>query len=259
LELEIEKVSTFMNKIFLLLFLVALISCKKYVGDQPIQNRGLQPKSVGEIVKHTYYTLAYSEENEQAYWVYYQLTPEEIDGPQSRTDDFRPDPAVSTGSASLADYSGSGYDRGHLCPAADMALNHTSMSETFYLSNMSPQVAGFNRGIWSTVEDQVRKWALEYDGLDVATGPIFKDNIGTIGANKVTVPGYYYKVLYSEKKKIMIGLILPNKSGSTPLSQYVVKVDEIEKETGIDFFSGLDDSLENQLEGSINKANWDFQ
>ena len=216
----------------------------------------LEPKSAGEIVKHTYYSLAYSEENEQAYWVYYQLTPEEINGSQSRTDDFRPDPLISTGSATLADYSGSGYDRGHMCPAADMKLNKTSMSETFYLSNMSPQVAGFNRGIWSTVEDQVRKWAIEFDGLDVATGPIFNDNLGTIGADKVTVPGYYYKVLYSEKKKIMIGLILPNASSQKSLDQFVVTVDEIEKETGIDFFSGLDDQLENQLESNIQMENW---
>jgi len=180
--------------------------------------------------------LSYSEANEQASWVYYILSREQIYGTQSRTDDFRADPAVTTGSASLEDYKGSGYDHGHLCPAADMKLNHTSMSETFYLSNMSPQVAGFNRGIWSTVEDQVRKWTIEIDGLDVATGPIFKDNLGTNGPDKVTVPGYYYKVLYSPKKKIMIGLILHNKSGTTPLSQYVVTVDEIEKETGIDFF-----------------------
>ena len=190
--------------------------------------------------------------------MYYQITPELINGSQARTDDFRPDPLVSTGSASLADYSGSGYDRGHLCPAADMKLNKTSMSETFYLSNMSPQVAGFNRGIWSMVEDQVRKWAIEFNGLDVATGPIFKDNLGTIGADKVTVPGYYYKVLYSEKKKIMIGLILPNASSSKSLDQFVVTVDEIEKETGIDFFSGLDDTLENHLEGSIITGSWDF-
>lgn len=153
-----------------------------------------------------------------------ELSLEGINGTQSRTDDSRPDPIVSTGSASLDDYKGSAYDRVHLCPAADMKLNKTSMAETFYLSNISPQWAGSNRGIWSTVEDQDRKWALEFDGLDVATGTIFKDNHGTIGSDKVTVPGYYYKVLYSEKKKIMIGLILPNESGTTPLSQYIVKV-----------------------------------
>lgn len=247
-----------MRQIIFLLFIVLSISCKSDSDIQPNENVSLEPKSKGEIIKHTYYTLAYSEENEQAYWVYYQLTPELINGNQSRTDDFRADPAVSTGSASLDDYKGSGYDRGHLCPAADMTLNKTSMSESFFLSNMSPQVAGFNRGIWSTVEDQVRKWALKYDGLDVATGPIFKDNIGSIGANDVTVPGYYYKVLYSEKLQKMIGLILPNASSSKSLDQFVVKVDDIEGLTGIDFFSGLDDQTEEKLEGGVDLSGWSF-
>ena len=239
------------------MFLILSFSCKKDNNIEPIADKGLEPISAGEIIKHTYYTLAYSEENEQAYWVYYELTPELINGTQSRTDDFRADPLVTTGSASLADYSGSGYDRGHFCPAADMTLNKISMSESFYLSNMSPQLAGFNRGIWSSLEDQVRKWALEYSKLYVVTGPIFKDNIASIGANKVTVPGYYYKVLFDGKDK-MIGLILPNASSSKSLIQFVVKVDEIEQQTGIDFFSGLDDKIENQLEGSINTASWDF-
>jgi endonuclease G len=244
-----------MKNIFLLTFYILLISCKSE-DDQLHANTGLEPKSAGEIIKHTYYTLAYSEENEQAYWVYYQLTPNLINGSQTRTDDFRADPAVTTGSATLEDYKGSGYDRGHLCPAADMTLNKTSMSETFYLSNMSPQVPVFNRGKWSTMEDQVRTWALAFDGLDVATGPIFEDNIGTIGVDKVTVPGYYYKVLYSESKKIMLGLILPNASSIKSLDQFVVPVDQIEKLTGIDFFPGLEDKLENQLEGTISLITW---
>lgn len=246
-----------MGKFLLFFVFIIAISCKSD-DVQSVATGSLEPNSSGEIVKHTYYTLAYSEANEQASWVYYVLTPELINGTQSRTDDFRADPAVSTGSASLDDYKSSGYDRGHLCPAADMTLNKTSMSESFFLSNMSPQVAGFNRGKWSTLEDQVRKWALEFNRLDVATGPIFKDNIGTIGADNVTVPGYYYKVLYSEKKKIMIGLILPNASSSKSLDQFVVTVDQIEEKTGIDFFPGLEDKLENQLEGSVNTAGWSF-
>lgn len=180
-----------MKNILVFLIFILSISCKRDSDGLPSENSNFEPKSTGEIIKYTYYTLAYSEDDEQAYWVYYKLSPELINGTQSRTDDFRADPLVSTGSASLADYSGSGYDRVHLCPAADMTLNKTSMSETFYLSNMSPQVPGFNRGKWSTLEDQARTWALAFDGLDVATGPIFEDNIGTIGADKVTVPGCY--------------------------------------------------------------------
>ena len=104
--------------------------------------------TTGEIVKHKYYTLSYSEKNEQAEWVFYLLTKANSVGAVERGNNFRPDPSVPTGSASLLDYRNSGYDKGHLCPAADMSFNAQAMSETFYLSNMSPQVPSFNRGIW---------------------------------------------------------------------------------------------------------------
>lgn len=245
-----------MKKIFLLAFYVLLISCKS--DDIQPTYTSLEPLSKGEIVKHTYYTLAYSEADEQAYWVYYHLTPELINGTQSRTDDFRADPFVSTGSATLDDYKGSGYDRGHLCPAADMTLNKTSMSESFYLSNMSPQNPSFNRGIWSKLEDRVRQWVGEYGDLYVVSAGILTDKLGVIGADEVTVPKSYYKVIYSEKNG-MIALILPNQGSTTGLDQFVVSVDEVEKQTGIDFFSGLDDKNENQMESTVNTGSWDFK
>lgn len=247
----------FMKRIFLVTALLLSLSCKSDENIQPKENNSLEPKSKGEIVKHTYYTLAYSEDDEQAYWVFYHLTPELINGTQTRTDDFRADPAVSTGSATLIDYKGSGYDRGHLCPAADMTLNKTSMSESFYLSNMSPQNASFNRGIWSKLENQVRTWAIENNGLYVATGGILTNPKGKIGISEVTIPAKYYKVLYSEKNG-MIGLVLPNEGSQKPLTDFVISVDSVEVLTGIDFFSGLEDKIENQMESKVNLDNWDF-
>ena len=245
-----------MKKILLLFILFISLSCKSDdVQIQPSQEISLEPKSSGEIVKHTYYTLAYSEADEQAFWVFYHLTPESINGNQSRTDDFRADPAVSTGSAVLADYSGSGYDRGHLCPAADMSLNKTSMSESFFLSNMSPQAPSFNRGIWSTLEDKVRAWALKHDGLYVVTGPVLSNKLGKIGVDEVTIPESYYKVIYDETNG-MIGFVLPNEGSKKPLSDFVISVDSVETLTGIDFFPGLDDSLENKLEKEVSPTKW---
>ena len=90
----------------------------------------------GELVKHIGYTLGYNEKHEQAEWVYYQLTKAEVEGTVPRRDTFRQDAAVSTGSASLADYRSSGFDRGHLAPAADMKWSATAMSESFFMSNM---------------------------------------------------------------------------------------------------------------------------
>lgn len=82
-----------------------------------------------------------------------------------------------------------------------------------------------------------------------------QDLTGVFGVDKVTVPGYYYKVLFDGNDR-MIGFILPNASSSKSLDQFEVTVDEIEKETGVDFFPELNDQLENQLEGNIDASNW---
>ena len=144
--------------------------------------------TTGQIIQHTYYTLSYSEDHEQAEWVFYQLTPALVNGTTPRIDDFRPDPLVSTGSAQLSDYRGSGFDRGHLCPAGDMKLNQTSMSESFYMSNMSPQVAGFNRGVWKKLEGLVRNWAITESRIYVVTGGILTSSDNSIGAKKSQCP-----------------------------------------------------------------------
>jgi len=191
--------------------------------------------------------------------VYYQLESSYLKGNVKRKNNFRADPSVRTGSATLADYKKSGYDRGHLCPAAAMKLNEKAMSETFLMSNMSPQKPYFNRGVWKKLEAQVRKWACAENMVYVVTGPVFKNNMGAIGKNKVTIPGYYYKVLYDATgSKKMIAFLLPNKKSAAPLQSFVVSVDKIEKITGIDFFSQLNDDVENRLEkvSSINSWKW---
>lgn len=217
-----------------------------------------EPSCSGERIRHTFYTLCYSEKYEQSQWVYYQLTREMASGTAGRTEDFRVDPEISTGSATPSDYQGSGYDRGHLCPAADMKQSGVAMSETFFMSNMSPQEPGFNRGIWSNLEAQVRSWAKQQGKIWVVTGPVFRDDKGTIGIDKVTVPGYYYKVLYCETNHFMIGFMLPNRSGDRQLNEYALSVDSLETLTGIDFFSQLPDTLESRLEGSVSLTGWDF-
>lgn len=202
----------------------------------------------GQIYKHSYYSLSYSEADEQAEWVYYVLTPELIRGKQSRTDDYRADSLISTISAQLEDYRSSGYDRGHLCPAADMKINRKAMSETFYLSNCSPQDREFNAGIWNTLEEQVRRWAISFGKLYVVTGGVLKHNKGKIGANGVSIPKYYYKVVYDPRKQKMIAFIMPNENSMKPLQEFVVSVDSLEGMTGIDFFHSLPDTLESELE-----------
>ncbi len=216
-----------------------------------------EPEGNGVVVKHKFYSLSYVEEHEQAEWVYYMLTSAMVNGDAERGDDFRLDGAVKTGSADLSDYKGSGYDRGHLCPAADMKQSDEAMSETFFMSNMSPQVGAFNRGVWARLEDQVRKWAVEDDTIYVATGPVFVNNIGEIGENKVTVPGFYYKVIYSPKRNRMQAFLLPNREGlKANWGTYTVSVDVLEWLTSVDFFADMEDVAEAELECENDYEAW---
>jgi endonuclease G, mitochondrial len=219
----------------------------------------LPTSTTHEIVKHTHYTLSYSKKDEQAEWVAYLLTRSMLTHQAERTENFRPDPKVPSGSAQLVDYKNSGYDRGHLCPAGDMTFSDQAMSETFFLSNMSPQVPAFNRGIWKNLESLVREWAEEYDSIYIVTGGILRESEGTIGPDRVTVPSKFYKVIYDltgEKK--MIAFILANEKGTEPLQNYVVTVDSVQKITGIHFFPCLPDSTQNRLENTSDISKWDF-
>ena len=205
------------------------------------------------VIKHLGYAFQYSEKHEQAFWVGYELTKKETEKAFERTDEFIPDPAVSTGTATVADYAKSGYDRGHLAPAADMGWSQQAMAESFYFSNMSPQEPGFNRGIWKNLEEQVRTWAKEYDSIYVVTGPVLKDGLVQLGPNGVSIPKYYYKVILDNTgdDAKAIGFLMPNEASKEPLEKFAVSVDQVEQETGIDFFNKLPDSRENAFEKEV--------
>ena len=239
---------------YLLIFLTCLINSDNNFDFFPTS-------TTNQIVKHTYYTISYSEKDEQPEWVAYELTTERVSGNIERSDKFCSDPYVTTGSASPDDYKNSGYDRGHLAPAADMKFNSTAMTECFYMSNMSPQDPSFNRGIWKQLEEQVRTWAITYDDIYVVTGGVLKYSVGKIGYNKVTVPKYFYKVIldYTEPEIKAIALLLPNEKGTRQLNEYVVTIDSLESMTGINFFPALPDKLENELENSIHSEKWTFK
>ena len=214
----------------------------------------------GEIIEHTGYTLSYREEYEVPEWVAYELTREEVTTlAVERKDNFREDKTVSTGSATLQDYKKSGYDRGHMAPAADFRWSAEAMDDTFYLSNMCPQTHAFNAGIWSDLESAIRSMAYEDGSIYVVTGPVLTDGpYGTIGENGVAVPSYFYKVVldYSEPTLKAIGFILPHENSKNPLSYFAVTVDEVEERTGLDFFPLLPDSTEEKLESSLDTSLW---
>ncbi len=127
------------------------------------------------------------------------------------------------------------------------------------MSNMSPQEPSFNRGIWKKLESQVRSWAIEEGEVYVVTAGILTSTNGSIGSNSVSIPMYYYKIVYDYNgDEKMIGFILPNATWTEHLDAYAITVDEIESTTGIDFFHDLPDIKEEQLESSIDLSLWDW-
>lgn len=212
------------------------------------------------IISHKGYSLVYSEEHEQAIWVAYELTAEETKKEFKRTDKFIPDPMIATGSADVDDYKKSGFDRGHLAPAADMGWDSIVMMESFYFSNMSPQRAEFNRGIWADLEALVRVWAKENKALYITTGPVLRKGLPQIGHNGVSVPEYYYKVIldFTEPSIKAIGFIMKNEGSDLPVQSYAVSIDSVEKVTGLDFFEALPDRDEKGLESEVDIREWSW-
>lgn len=214
-----------------------------------------------EVIHHGHYSLAYSEEHEQAEWVAYELTKKQLKIPNvERARNFTPDPTIPTGSAIYRDYSRSGYTRGHLAPAGDMAFSEEAMKESFYMSNMSPQAEAFNRGIWRELEENIRDWAYHDGHLYIVTGPVLSQGVvKKIGENGVSVPEYFYKVVLDieGQKQKGIGFILPNEGSELPLLDYAVTIDSVEQFTGFDFFADLmADDLEDVVESVLRPADW---
>ncbi|MBI2417970.1 MAG: DNA/RNA non-specific endonuclease [Ignavibacteriales bacterium] len=212
-----------------------------------------------DVVKHTYYTLSYIEKFEQAEWVAYKLVDTMLAGEAERKNNFKFDPAVKTGSSAPTDYAGTDYDRGHLCPAADMGFSAMAMSETFYMSNMSPQYKSFNRGVWKQLEVKVRELCRKEHELYIVSGGILRGEMKTLGKiNKIAIPNAYYKIVldYYGPEKKAIGFILPNEASDSPLAEFAVSINEIESKTGINFFPKLPDKLENKLEAECDPGKW---
>lgn len=205
------------------------------------------------VITHTGYSFVYNETHEQANWVAYELTKKETNNVFERTDKFLLDPEVKSETANDKDYVGSGYDRGHLAPAADMGWSEITVAESFYYSNMSPQEPSFNRGIWKKTEELVREWAIENNSIYIVTGPVLKKGLKTIGKNKVSVPKYYYKVVldYSDPGIKGIGFIMQNTASKKDPVTFAVSIDSIEKITGIDFYASLPDDQEILIEKTL--------
>lgn len=216
-------------------------------------NLFLYPKKTNnQIVYYSRFALSYNENAEQADWVAYRLYHTSTNDNVKRKNNFKADLEIVTGSASLADYKKSGYDRGHLAPAKAMSYNKQSMSESFLMSNMSPQLPSFNRGIWKKLEGQVRRWIAISDSLYVVTGPVLEKPLGSIGTNKVLVPKAYYKVVLRFRNKSLkgLGFLLNHEKSSKEIAEFSVSIDSIESVTGLNFFYLLDSIQQQKIESN---------
>ena len=218
----------------------------------------LPTSTTKQVINHSYYSLSYKEESEQAEWVAYFLKKRYLKNSNYKRPYFIEDKLVSTGSADWRNYRKSGYDKGHLCPAGDMEFDLKAYNETFLTSNIAPQDHGFNGGIWNRLEQKVRYWADKYDGVYVVTGGVLNSSLKTIGSEGVAVPDHFYKIILDESngKYKIIAFLIPNKPSDKPIFNFVVPVDTIEKLTGIDFFPALEDNSENKLEKVADAQPW---
>ncbi|ELY1989245.1 DNA/RNA non-specific endonuclease [Vibrio harveyi] len=212
-------------------------------------DKGMPSTNNDQFLCRDGYAVGYNYDTKNADWVAYHITAESVNITNKRSNSFKedtemPDYARST----LADYKGSGYDRGHLAPSATMDFTRESMKQSFLMSNMSPQLPGFNRVGWRVLEEHVRDLANEYNELYVVTGPIYQGNEGTIG-NGVVIPSAFYKVILDPSFDEAIAFIVPHRDvSSSELANFITTIDEVERQTGLDFFAQTPDSIEDNME-----------
>ena len=225
----------------------------------PLSSKGKKE----QILKRKNYTLSFNKETNLANWVAWRLDRQKLIEKVSRKGyGFKPDPDLNPTQAVVTqDYANSGYDRGHMCPAGDSRWSGEAMKESFYMTNICPQHPNLNGGDWHELEQACRRWA-EKDKLYIVCGPIlYKKALNPpIGKeHKIRVPDAFFKVILTgveRGKPKAIGFIYKNTSGNRPLDSYVNSIDQVERITGLDFFSALPDAIENEIEKEYNIKDW---
>ena len=208
------------------------------------------------LISYSGYEVMYNPDYKLPLWVKYELVASETDGENTRKGlSFRQDPSAHFPQAEDSDYRNSGWSRGHMAPAGDFKWSSQAMAETFYFTNCCPQNQSLNAGQWSTLEKKVRNWANKYGSVTVVTGPLVWENIyGTIGDNKVVVPDAFFKAIKSNDQSI--AFVMFNKAENANMQKCAMTVDMLEELSGIDFFSELEDRMEEKIESTYSLKYW---
>jgi len=211
------------------------------------------------IVKYKAYTVYFNPTKHQPNATIYELTAEETEGDAPRYNNFIHDENVK-GCAHAWDYSNSGYDRGHMTPAADMKWDAEAMQQSFFMTNVCPQNGALNSNGWSRLEKKVRAWARRDSSLIVATGPVFLPGPHNSIGKEVTIPipDAFFKVIYAPRQSRSIAFIYPNEGQcNKKMRKYAVSIRDVERLTGLDFLSSLNDDEENRVEIQNDYTQWE--
>ncbi|MEF2643418.1 MAG: DNA/RNA non-specific endonuclease [Paramuribaculum sp.] len=258
----------------MLIFLIIIAACvgawqlyassaKKKADAQAVGTENLTkvitPKGTPEqIVSYPGMTVSFNSAKHVPNWVAWELTASMAEGKVPRESGFYNDPDVA-GCAETYDYSYSGYDRGHMAPAGDMKWSSDAMHATFSLANICPQAHSLNSGSWKKLEEKCRTWAKADSSIIIVCGPVLTDNIREyIGDTRVAVPQRFFKVILAPHANPVrgIGFIMPNDKVPGGMQAAAVSIDDVEKATGLDFFSSLPDEIENEVEKQCDFHRW---
>jgi endonuclease G len=251
-----------MKKILVLLAFIPFFGLANPIDDQCPQFV-VQGAPVSPIVNNTQYlcksnyAIHYRFDTKTPEYVVEHVTKQAVTGTSKRKDDFRPDPAIAVQNQSqLSDYAGAPYDRGHISPAGNNTQSDIIMSESFFLSNMMPQVPNNNRGIWKQLETFIRNWVMEGKDIYVVSGTVYAPGYQTIGANKVGIPTYVWKVIIDRTTGKTIAFYMPNAPLPVQdLPKYAISVTQIEQLTGINFMPKLPANLKH-IESVFDLREW---
>lgn len=221
----------------------------KVGGDRPLNS---------ELIDYSAFTVSFNNTLRIPNWVSWELTADETRGNLPRGQ-FKRDDKVSA-CPWPSDYTGTGYDRGHMAPSADMKWDAQAMKECFYMTNMCPQTHALNGGTWKKLEEKTRLWAQADSSVIIVCGPVLTPRPDEyIGDDEdIAVPKAFFKVICSPyvNPPRAIGFIMPNGRVNGGLQAAAVSVDSVEALTGFDFFAALPDSIENTIEAECRFHLW---
>ncbi len=205
------------------------------------------------IIERYCYTVSYNCVTHQPNWVMWQLTGEHVMNKKDGVwNEYREDEELPANCrATLEDYTGSGYDRGHICPGGDCNWDDEGRDETFLLSNICPQNANLNRGDWKEIELACRKWAKQYGSIYIVSGPLFlkSQEHERIGPHQLPVPEAFFKVVLCTEARAPkgIGFICRNTDGNRKKDFYVNTIRQVERVTGYSFFPLFDSAVRDSV------------